>query len=84
MNQKVKFLELVLSDLVSERDTLEMDLNYILNNVSERTNKRKKEFTNILGDIVDTNNKIKTLSEYLSTPDLQEEVIDNNSNNNNS
>ena len=84
MNQKVKFLELVLSDLVSERDTLEMDLNYILNNVSERTNKRKKEFTDILGDIVDTNNKIKTLSEYLSTPDLQEEVIDNNSNNNNS
>ena len=84
MNQKVKFLELVLSDLVSERDTLEMDLNYILNNVSERTNKRKKEFTDILGGIVDTNNKIKTLSEYLSTPDLQEEVIDNNSNNNNS
>ena len=84
MNQKVKFLELVLSDLVSKRDTLEMDLNYILNNVSERTNKRKKEFTDILGDIVDTNNKIKTLSEYLSTPDLQEEVIDNNSNNNNS
>jgi hypothetical protein len=84
MNQKVKFLELVLSDLVSQRDTLEMDLNYILNNVSERTNKRKKEFTDILGDIVDTNNKIKTLSEYLSTPDLQEEVIDNNSNNNNS
>ena len=31
MNQKVKFLELVLSDLVSERDTLEMDLNEVLN-----------------------------------------------------
>ena len=31
MNNKVKFLELVLADLVSVRDTLEMDLNEVLN-----------------------------------------------------
>ena len=40
MNQKIKFLEIVLSDLISERDTLEMDLNYILNN--DKKNKRKE------------------------------------------
>jgi len=41
MNQKVKFLELVLSDLVSERDTLEIDLNYILNSIDKRTKEKK-------------------------------------------
>lgn len=66
MNNKIQFLELVLSDLVSERDTSEMDLNYILNNNETRTKPKKKEFKKILGNIVDINNKIKTLSEYIS------------------
>jgi len=67
MNERIKFLELVLSDLVSERDTLEMDLNYILNCIDKRTKEKKIEFTDMLGCIVDINNKIKTLSEYIST-----------------
>ena len=66
MNNKIQFLELVLSDLVSERDTSEMDLNHILNNSEKRTKEKKNEFKEILGSIVDINNKIKTLSEYIS------------------
>jgi len=73
MNQKVKFLELVLSDLVSERDTLEMDLNYILNSIDKRTKEKKIEFADTLGYIVDINNKIKTLSEYIATLTPQKE-----------
>jgi len=73
MNQKVKFLELVLSDLVSERDTLEIDLNYILNSIDKRTKEKKIEFTDTLGYIVDINNKIKTLSEYIATLTPQKE-----------
>tara|TARA_R110000824_G_scaffold178720_1_gene358539 strand:+ start:1300 stop:1548 length:249 start_codon:yes stop_codon:yes gene_type:complete len=67
MNTRVKFLELVLSDLVSERDTLEMDLNFVLNNNEKKTKDRKKEFNKVLEEIVVTNNKIKTLSEYMTT-----------------
>jgi hypothetical protein len=66
MNQKIKFLEIMLSDLVSERDTLEIDLNFILNNDNKRTKERKVEFVDVLGYIVEINNKIKTLSEYIS------------------
>ena len=66
MNQKIKFLEIVLSDLISERDTLEMDLNYIVNISDKKTKEKKLDFIEVLGPIVDTNNKIKTLSEYIS------------------
>jgi hypothetical protein len=77
MNERIKFLELVLSDLVSERDTLEMDLNYILNSIDKRTKEKKIEFIDTLGCIVDNNNKIKTLSEYISTLTPQIEVDKN-------
>jgi len=66
MNNKIKFLEIVLSDLISERDTLEMDLNYVLNNSSVEAKKRKKKFNKILESIVNVNNKINTLTEYLA------------------
>jgi len=66
MDQKIKFLELVLSDLISDRDTLEMDLNNVLNNSIIKTKEKKSDFVGVLGDIVDINNKIKTLSEYMS------------------
>ena len=62
MNNKIKFLEIVLSDLISERDTLEMDLNYVLNNSSVEAKKRKKNFNKILESIVNVNNKINTLT----------------------
>jgi len=83
MNNKVQFLELVLSDLVSERDTSEMDLNHILNNSEKRTKQKKNEFKEILGSIVDINNKIKTLSEYLTQitpPEFEEKTVPQNNN----
>ncbi len=84
MNQRIKFLELVLSDLVSQRDTLEMELNWTLNDDGKRINNKKVEFTNILGSIVDTNNKIKTLSEYISvlTPKIESSNTEETQNNN--
>tara|TARA_R100000734_G_C3319122_1_gene114346 strand:+ start:5491 stop:5739 length:249 start_codon:yes stop_codon:yes gene_type:complete len=66
MNNKIKFLEIVLSDLISERDTLELDLNYTLNNLSVEARKRKEKFVKILESIVNVNNKINTLTEYLA------------------
>jgi flagellar biosynthesis chaperone FliJ len=66
MNNKIKFLEIVLSDLISERDTLEMDLNNILNNNVEKTNDKKKKFKEVLQEIVNVNNKIKTMTGYLT------------------
>ena len=80
MNNKVKFLELVLADLVSDRDTLEMDLNEVLNTTRKKTQTKKDEFVDVLGSIVNTNNKIKTLSDYLSQlnqPQFEEEKIEN-------
>ena len=80
MNNKVKFLELVLGDLVSNRETLEMDLNEILNSSRKKTQTKKDEFIDVLGSIVNVNNKIKTLSEYLTQitqPQFEEEKIDN-------
>ena len=80
MNNKVKFLELVLGDLVSNRETLEMDLNEILNSSRKKTQTKKDEFIGVLGSIVNVNNKIKTLSEYLTQitqPQFEEEKIDN-------
>lgn len=66
MNNKIKFLEIVLSDLVSERDTLELDLNNVVNTSYEKTNDKKKKFVTILENIVKVNNKIKILTEYLT------------------
>ena len=77
MNQRIKFLELVLSDLVSDRDTSEMDLNFILNNDEKKTKNKKKEFNNVLKGIVNVNNKIKTLSEYITVLTPQEEFVNN-------
>ena len=80
MNNKVKFLELVLADLVSDRDTLEMDLNEVLNTTRKKTQTKKDDFIDVLGSIVNTNNKIKTLSDYLSQlnqPQFEEEKIEN-------
>jgi hypothetical protein len=66
MNFKLKFLEIVLSDLVSKRDTLELDLNFILNKESD-TDSRKKNFLEILNEISLTNIKIQTLSDYMNS-----------------
>ena len=66
MNNKVKFLEIVLADLISQRDTVEMDLNITLNSLSTKTNDKKIEFISVLEEIVNINNKIQTLSEYLA------------------
>ena len=66
MNNKVKFLEIVLSDLFSQRDTAEMDLNFVLNSDNNKTENKKTEFISVLDEIVNINNKIQTLSEYLA------------------
>ena len=60
MNSKIKFLELMLSDSVSHRDTLEMELNRLLNEENIPIIHKKIDFDKTLGDIVLTNNKIKT------------------------
>lgn len=67
MNNKLKFLEIMLSDLVSERDTVEMELNRVLNDETKPTIHRKIDFNKLLGRVSESNNKIKTLSEYMGT-----------------
>jgi hypothetical protein len=79
MNSKIKFLELMLSDSVSYRDTLEMELNRLLNEENIPIIHKKIDFDKTLGDIVLTNNKIKTLSEYMVSLD-QIDNVDNNNN----
>jgi len=81
MNNKLKFLEIMLSDLVSERDTKEIELNRVLNDETSPIIHRKIDFDNLLDDITMTNNKIKTLSEYMGT--LMDPELNNNNNNNN-
>ena len=66
MNTKIKFLQIVLSDLISKRDTLELDLNRVLNDEKTQTDNKKTEFDFILSTITVTNNKIQMLSEYMS------------------
>ena len=83
MNQRIKFLEVILSDLVSDRDIFEMDLNYVLNKDDKKSSEKKHEFNEILEKIVNTNNKIKTLTEYLSTSNQEDFVVDNEDSNNN-
>lgn len=77
MNIKIKFLQIVLSDLISKRDTLELELNRILNDDSIVTEIKKVEFDNILSAITVTNNKIQMLSEYMSSFNS----VDTNNNN---
>ena len=76
MNSKVKFLEIMLSDLVSHRDTLEIELNRILNDDTLPTIHKKIDFDKILGEISKNNNKIEMLSEYMSSLNSE----DNNNN----
>ena len=76
MNTKVKFLQIMLSDLVSERDTLEIELNRVLNNVESSTIHKKIDFDKLLGEISKTNGKINMLSEYMGS-------LNNEENNNN-
>lgn len=66
MNTKIKFLQIVLSDLISKRDTLELDLNRVLNDDNLRTEDKKTDFDILLSSITVTNNKIQMLSEYMS------------------
>lgn len=66
MNSRLKFLQIVLSDLISKRDTLELDLNRVLNDDKTQTDNKKTEFDFILLSITVTNNKIQMLSEYMS------------------
>ena len=66
MNNKIKFLQIVLSDLISKRDTLELDLNRVLNDDNVRTEDKKTDFDLLLSSITVTNNKIQMLSEYMS------------------
>jgi hypothetical protein len=77
MNSRLKFLQIVLSDLISKRDTLELDLNRVLNDDKTQTDNKKTEFDLILSSITVTNNKIQMLSEYMSVFNN----IDTNNNN---
>lgn len=80
MNFKIKFLEIMLSDLISERDTLELELNRYLN-LDIETKIKKEKINKILNDIALTNNKIEILSEYMSS--LETFVVKDENNNNN-
>jgi hypothetical protein len=80
MNTKIKFLQIILSDLISKRDTLELELNRVLNSDESPIEEKKTEFEDILGDITITNNKIQMLSDYMSSFN---KVDDNENNNNN-
>jgi hypothetical protein len=65
----------MLSDLISERDSLELDINRILNNETKPTIHKKIDFDNLLGKISETNSKINMLSEYMGS-------LNNDENNN--
>ena len=80
MNTKIKFLEIVLSDLVSQRDTFELELSRILNNNDEKISVKKEEFQKVLTQITITNNKIQMLSDYLTTLSNIEGKTENNNN----
>jgi|688.fasta_scaffold212433_5 hypothetical protein len=77
MNTKQKFLELVLSDFLSKRDSLEMDFNMVLNDETMRVEKKKKQVINIISEMNEINGKIEILSGFL----LQ--VLPNNEDENN-
>jgi hypothetical protein len=65
----------MLSDLISERDSLELDINRILNDETKPTIHKKIDFDNLLGKISETNSKINMLSEYMGS-------LNNDENNN--
>jgi len=77
MNSKVKFLQIMLSDLISHRDTLEMELNRVLNETSQTITFKKIDFDKVLGEISENNNKIQVLSDYLSSLNISEEINNN-------
>ena len=79
MNTKIKILEIVLSDLVSQRDTFELELNRIINN-DEKISVKKVDFESVLTQITITNSKIQTLSDYLTTLSNLESKTENNNN----
>lgn len=72
MNPKIKFIEIVLSDLISHRDTLELELNRIINETEKSIVHKKIDFDELLGEIVENNNKIQLLSEYLGSLKTEE------------
>jgi hypothetical protein len=72
-------LEIVLSDLVSQRDTYELELNRILNK-EENFLLKKNEFDSVLTNITVTNNKIQMLSDYLGTLANLDDKTENNNN----
>jgi hypothetical protein len=67
MNSKLKFLEIVLSDLISQRDTLELELNRILNKEDMSISEKKDSFDEILLLITINNNKIQMLGDFMSS-----------------
>lgn len=77
MNSKVKFLQIMLSDLISHRDTLELELNRVLNETNTTITFKKIDFDKVLGEISENNNKIQILSEYLSSLEVSEEINNN-------
>jgi 5'-deoxynucleotidase YfbR-like HD superfamily hydrolase len=77
MNPKIKFIEIVLSDLISHRDTLELELNRIINETEKSIVHKKIDFDELLGEIVENNNKIQLLSEYLGSLKTEENNNEN-------
>jgi hypothetical protein len=67
----------MLSDLISHRDTLEMELNRVLNETSQTITFKKIDFDKVLGEISENNNKIQVLSDYLSSLNISEEINNN-------
>ena len=66
METKIKFLEIMLSDMLSHRDTLELELNRVLNDNNSSIIHKKIDFDKILGEITETNNKISLLSDFMT------------------
>ena len=64
--------------MVSHRDTLEMELTRLLNEENVSIIHKKIDFDKTLDDIVLTNNKIKTLSEYMTSVGQISDVDNNN------
>lgn len=67
----------MLSDLISHRDTLELELNRVLNDTNTTITFKKIDFDKVLGEISENNNKIQVLSEYLSSLEVSEEINNN-------
>ena len=66
METKIKFLEIMLSDMLSHRDTLELELNRVLNDNNSIILHKKIDFEKVLGEITETNNKISLLSDFMT------------------